>query len=614
MSPLPRPPKTYDGGDYVISAARQRFLQAQFQGLVAEDSVKTRHFPTDGTKPILAAGFFVLVFAYLFLLGRIGMPLAHDFFDPLVMRDTGLLVPALIERGAPLSTFLVEAMKHLEGPIQFLIMASYALGIGDAFPLTPATMQFPNTLLVLFAAAFAFLLIRRLFDLRMAYCTVLAFVLTPWIGHVTRVTWYFNSLALALQFSAVYLLVGFMSQPENRIWRVLFPFSLAAYLLSSLEWPSFFLFVGLFCIFNGHVRRIFLNPYNVVIVAALAVLLAWDTLVVLRFGTAGLAHTRLLYAFAVSSAEGSYSTLTTIWQNEFLGWGPLMAAAFGGLAFYLVALRKRVSTDTMTRGFLDASGLWLLWATIIVFWAGGHRTYLYVLGMPAAVFSALALSRVPVKPLVAVVVALSIFQIGIVTDWGFGTKTDERRRVLAAACFLIEDRPDLLASDKTLLAIDCRRRGEQGLGGAVAQYARPRKPPIIMPDYFPVTGWIGRGFGPDGPERLADIIQTYAKTGVLKADGLILESEALAAANPASKFWARVASDPNIEWIARFKENAGEIFIGVPVMGKGIPLEKAKSMDVRALSDRYLVKYDRFSFLVKNLEHARLYFTSGLSK
>ena len=576
--------------------------------------MKLRCFAKRKTEILQVIGFFLLVSAYLWLLGRVGAPLAHDYFDSLVMRDTCLVVPALIDRGAPLPAFIVEAMKHLEGPLVFLLMNLYVMAIRDVFPLTPATMYFLNTVLGLIASVFAFLLMRRLFDQRMAYCTALAFVLTPWIGHVIRITVYFNALALALQFSTVYFLVRFAREPENRFWRVVAPLLIAGYFFTSLDWPSFFLFVGLFCFFSGNVRNVLGNPYNVFILAGFAAILIWDLLLFYKFGVPGLAYTRLLYAFTVSSTGAAFATLKAVWENEILGWGPLMVVAFGGLAFYVVAIRRGLSTDTVTRGLLDALGLWLLWATFIVFCAAGHPTYLYVLGMPAAEFRGLVLSRVPSKAMVAVVLALSVFQLGAVTDWGFGRKTDERRRVLAAACFLIEDRPDLLAQDKTLLAVDCHRAGQNGLGGAVVQYARPRKRPIIMPDYFPATGRIGRGFGWDSQEVLSDIVQTYEKTGVIKADALILESAALAPGNPGAHFWERVTRDPNIQWIARFRESAGEILIGVPATSDGIPLERAKQMDVRTLSDRYLAQYDRFSFLVKNLEYARLYFTSGLSK
>ncbi|MEW6138678.1 MAG: hypothetical protein AB1733_10635 [Thermodesulfobacteriota bacterium] len=563
---------------------------------------------------VKVVSFFLLVFAHLWLLGRIGVPLAHDYFDSVVMRDTCLLVAAFIERGAVVSASIVEAMKHIEGPLVFVLMNLYVMAIGDALALTPATMYFLNTLLVLIASAFAFSLMRRLFARRTAYCTVLAFVLTPWIGHVIRLTQYFNALALALQFSTVYFLVRFAREPENRFWRVVAPLSIAAYLFSSLDWPSFFLFLGLFWILSGQVRSVLRNPYNVFILAGFAVILIWDLLLFFKFGVAGLPYTRLLYAFAVSSTGAAFATLKAIWENEILGWGPLLVVAFSGLAFYIVTIRRSLSHDTVTRGLLDALGLWLLWATFIVFCAAGHPTYLYVLGMPAAVFSGLILARIPIKPLVAAVLALGVFQLGAVTDWGFGTKTDERRRVLAAACFLIQDRPDLLTEDKALLAVDCQRLGRNGLGGAVAQYARPRKRPIIMPNYFPATGRIGSGFGWNTQETLSEIVQTYEKTGVLKADGLILESAALAPGNPGAHFWERMTKDPNIRWIARFTEHAGEIFIGVPAGGDGTPLERAKQMDVQTLSDRYLAQYDRLSFLVQNLEHVRLYFTSGLSK
>jgi hypothetical protein len=558
--------------------------------------------------------FFLTIFSYVLLLGRIGMPLAHDFYDPLVMRDTCLVVPALLDRGASLITLLVEAMKHLEGPVQFVLMNSYCLLIRDTFPLTPTTMQFPNTVLAWATCLFAFLLIRRLFDLKLAYCTVTAFVLTPWIAQVIRLTQYFNMLSLLFHFSTAYFLLGLMMEPTSRFWRVMAPLSLAVYFWSSLDWPSYVLFLCLFCMFSRKWSEVVRNPYNALTIVALAPLLAWDILLYTKFGFHGLAYTRLLYPLAVSSKGAASATLSSIWANHVAGWGPLMAVSFGGLVYYLLSARSRLSSDSMARSFLDACGLWLVWATVMVLLVADHRTYLYVLGMPAAVLSGLAFSKIRTRALVAIVAALAVFQIGVVTDWGFGAKNDDRRRVLAAACFLMEYRPDLLAPDKTLLAVECRRGGEKGLGGAVAQYARPQKMPVVVTDHFPVTGWLGRGAGPGGTRAIATIIEEYNKHGKLNVDGVILESKVLSKQNPARKFWLRVVNDPNIRWLARFKEDAGEIFIGEVAPGNGASLEYAPLMDVKALSDRYLEKYDRFSYVKSNLGQARLYFTSILSE
>ena len=355
------------------------------------------------------------------------------------------------------------------------------------------------------------------------------------------------------------------------------------------------------------------NRYNILIVMAFLVLLTWDVLLYIKFGTQGLEHTRFLYSFTVSFQGASMNSLKAIWNNEILGWGPLMVIAFGGLVFYVLKGRRRLSSDRITVGLLDACGLWLIWATIIVFWAAGHRTYLFVLGMPAAIFSGLLFSRIPIKSAVAIIVALGAFQIGLVTDWSFGLKTDERRRVLAAACYLIDSRPDLLAPDKTLLAVDSRRAGEKGLGGAVAQYARPHRMPIIIADLFPVSGIAGRGVGPGGKKELSDIKEAYERTGLLKADGVVLESEAVSEKNPASGFWLRLMKDPNIRWLATFKEEGGEIYLGEVTASNGTSVADAPLMDVQSLSDKYLEKYDRLSFLKKNIEYARLYFTSTLS-
>jgi hypothetical protein len=532
----------------------------------------------------------------------------------LVMRDTCLVATVLLERGASFTELIVEAMKHLEGPAQFLLMNLYCMGIQDAFPLTPANMQFPNTVLGILTALFAFLLMRRLFNERTAYFTAIAFALTPWIAAVIRMTQYFNMLSMLFHFSTAYFLVGLMSEPKSRLWRIMAPLSLSVYLFSSLDWHSYLLFVAVFFIFSGKLFQILRNPYNIIVIVAIVPLLAWDALLYMKYGIAGLYRARSLYAFMVSSGSASSVTAEAIWHNEILGWGPLMVAAFGGLAFYLFRERNGISSDRITRSLLDACALWLLWATAIVFMTGGHSTYLYVLGMPAAIFSGLLLSKIPIRPVVAIIIALSVFQVGVTTDWQFGLKTDERRRVLAAACFLIESRPDLLGPDRTLLAVDCRRgrtMGEKGLGGAVAQYARPQKKPLIIPDYYLVTG---RVFGQTNDPKFDEIIETYNRTGILKADGVIMESEAVSETNPASKFWARLMEDPNIRWMARFREDGGEIFIGEVRAGKGAALKDAPELNVKSLSHRYLEKYDRLSFLRTNMKYVRTYFTSVLSK
>lgn len=565
------------------------------------------------TKVFRSVGFFLLISGYLFFLGRIGLPLAHDFSDPLCMRDTSLVVSALLDRGTSFTVLTMEAMKHLEGVTQFVLMSLYCMGIGDGFPLTPATMQFPNTVVGIVACVFTFLLIRRLIDSRTAYFTTIAFLLTPWIATVIRLSWYFNMLALLLQFSTAYFLTRLMNEPASRLWRIMVPVSLSVYLFSSLEWPSYFLFVALFCMLSGNLAQMVRNRYNVLLVTSFAALLAWDIALCVKFGMEGLINTRLLYAFTASYRSISIGGSEGFWNNVILGWGPLMAFALGGAAFYLLKWRKSLSMPRITRGFMDACGLWLVWATGIILLGIGHRTYLYVLGMPAAVFSGLVLSKVPFRPVVAIIAALGVFQVGVITEWGFGLNSDGRRRVLAAACFLIDNRPDLLSSDKTLVAVDCRIAGGKGLGAAVAQYSRPQKEAVVIRHFLPVPGRPSR---PPGSETsiVDDIIDGYERTGLLETNGLIVESNALAETNPASKFWVRVMNDPSIRWIAVFRENGGDIFVGEVAPGKAVPLKDAPVMDVKTLSDRYLEKYDRSSFLKTNLEHTRIYATKKLSK
>ena len=109
------------------------------------------------------------------------------------------------------------------------------------------------------------------------------------------------------------------------------------------------------------------------------------------------------------------------------------------------------------------------------------------------------------------------------------------------------------------------------------------------------------------PTPFNAFVNAYNDEGKIQADWIILGSEALSDKNPAREFFRRFLNDPNVRWIARFREGNGEeIYIGEVSKGTGVPADKAPLMDVKTLSDRYEAKYDRLSFLKHNMEHESL--------
>jgi len=195
-------------------------------------------------------------------------------------------------------------------------------------------------------------------------------------------------------------------------------------------------------------------------------------------------------------------------------------------------------------------------------------------------------------------------QFYFVTDGSLRFKSDENRRILAAACFLIENRPDLLAPGKTpFLSGGTPTAKATGRAGAVPSYMRGRSEPIIIPLEFPATR-----FGTRNPAPLDALVHAYKNENKILADWIILGSEAVSDTNPARDFFRRFLNDPNVRWIARFREDNGEeIYIGEVSNGRGAPASQAPLMDVKTLSDRYEAIYDRMRFLKQNVEYVWRY-------
>jgi len=132
---------------------------------------------------------FTCITGYLYFLGSAALPLAHDSVDGTSIRDTGTMMPYLLSQPLPMIAILKAALVHVEGPVQYLLLNVYCFTIGNLVPLTPSTMQFPNTVFASVSTAFVFLICRQFFSPRTAFLCAAVLALGPWLGVTMRKAW-----------------------------------------------------------------------------------------------------------------------------------------------------------------------------------------------------------------------------------------------------------------------------------------------------------------------------------------------------------------------------------------------------------------------------------------
>jgi hypothetical protein len=586
--------------------------------------------------------FFLAIAVLLFVLGQIGLPVAHYFYDALVIRDTGIFMADFAGKPNPLSNFLTMAFRHHEGLIQFVMLNFYCSFVGDMWPLNPATMQLPNTVLAFFAAVFCFLMAKRIGSTRLAYCSTAVFALGPWLPYTTRLPWYFDTLSCLFHFSTFYFLASFMADPQSRFYRVAAPASLSLYLLSSLDWPVFVPCLLLFVVLSKQLSRTLKNPFNFLPAFVIGLLIFWQIFLYFKIGQSTVGFSRAIYPFWSFLNYIKYNSWLRIWDNVLLPWGPQMLLAGIGAGIYLLRMRNLIAAHPdkpifpesqlgtnrgadsvlhrdadhheearnpgehsvslpgrIQRAFFDSMCLWLFVATPPLLISAGSATYIYVLAMPSALLAGMALVKMRYRLLIPCVLVLAISQIYFLTDKQFAFVGDKKQRVLAAACFLIEQRPDLLVSPRTPIIAGFD-------GAAVFQYSRPKNVMCVVGPYFP---W----------EYNAVKAQCVTSGGCSVTDlsggqrtvyypWFIIDSSTLIEQSPLRNYWLGFLQDPSVNWIAQFREPTGEvIYIGEVASAAGRPAREAPSLDVKSLSEKYLEKYDRLTFLKRNLGYVYHY-------
>jgi len=219
--------------------------------------------------------------------------------------------------------------------------------------------------------------------------------------------------------------------------------------------------------------------------------------------------------------------------------------------------------------------------------------------MPSALFSGLVLARMRYRWLIPCVLVLAISQIYFVTDKQFAFVGDKKQRILAAACHLIEKRPDLLTAARMPIIAGFDAAG-------VFQYARPTNIGCVVGGDYPVEYFSAREQClTSGACPVTDLA---GRQRTVLNPWFIIDSSPLSERNPFREYWFALLQDPSIKWIAQFREPTGEvIYIGEPGSGTNLPAYEAPLVDVKALSEKYLEKYDRLKFLKRNLAYVYHY-------
>jgi hypothetical protein len=102
-------------------------------------------------------------------------------------------------------------------------------------------------------------------------------------------------------------------------------------------------------------------------------------------------------------------------------------------------------------------------------------------------------------------------------------------------------------------------------------------------------------------DLLREFVTAYTQRGEIRADWLILSSELLSDGNRGAGFYRRLKVDPAIHWVATFEDDRGRaLWVGEVRRGARV-LQPPQTYHVNALAELYERKYDRISFLKRNV-------------
>jgi hypothetical protein len=434
----------------------------------------------------------------------------------------------------------------------------------------------------------------------------------PWLAITIRYPWIFVTLSCLLEQSTLYCYLRLVRDPASPRWPRLGPLSLALYLCTGLDWPSFLCVLLLFLILSGNLGAAVRNRWNLVPGSVVVTYVTWTVALFVygRYWNPAHGHlfrqTILLYPFSKVTPDAVFPSAERLWQFADLTFGPILTLAPLGL---LVAWLPRVAgpglripADRTGRAYLAALTLWAVFFSVPLFKTASSITYAYVVAVPVAVLAGPFLARIPTVVALGILLVLAFWQVRTLERWlAFSPNADEQS-VLAAALFLNEQRPDLLAPGKVAFL-------PGKVAANVGQYARGRNERVVMPRDFPQKRRLTAVGSPE--PLLQDFVTAYEQRGEIRANWLVLPDEALSpdpGLSPATvAFYRRLLEDPQIGWVAVFRDAKGRsLRLGEVKLG-GPAAASAPVLSTEALAREFTERYDRISFLKRNIRYVLHY-------
>ena len=554
--------------------------------------------------------FFLLLAVYCTAIATFCQPSVHYFYDAVAIRDMSTYWASLdwklSLKGGQIGYFgPVAILRHVEGPLQFMLMNLYSYTVGNFLPLNPRTLTFPNILIVMLSAVFAFLIGKTLVGRKFGYLFALSFVLSAWIGAAIRMPWIVFTISCLLELITLYCFLILFTKPEQKVFRILAPLSLVIYLMTALDWPSFLFCLFLFIILSKKGKTFLKNPYNLFPLAVFLGFIAWTVFLYLYSlkggyyqGHTAYKSTLITYPFSKISGMADFKMMV---KYLLMRIGPAFFLALGGVYFFSTSRKsaqKQGTEDKVKRAFSTTMVVWFILFSIVLLKSPNSIQNVYVISIPMAYLAAKFLLIVKLPVIIVSLLLLVGLQLYVAMDTHFVCRDDDKR-VLAAATFLIENRPDLLEEGKTAFL-------PRNLPSNVGQYARGRQERIIMPASFPV---MMKTSGVASDENvLLDFVNAYRKEKKINADWLILNSELIMPQkNQYYEFFKRLYEDRQISWIAEFVDKKGrKMWLGEVRPGV-ITSGKPEIYEVEPLAKKYEKKYDKIWFLKKNLRYIEHY-------
>ncbi len=567
--------------------------------------------------------FFVLIGMYIAATVFVGLPVIHSWHDPLVFRDTGTIWTALSwniredrHHSIPVATFC-----HIEGPLQILFLNVYYHLVGAFFPLDPITTQIPHAILVFLCAVFFYWLGKKIQSDKFGYFCAVMFVVSPWVAFNAKQPQVVVLFSVLFELATFYFYISYILNPEWRWYRIAAPLSLAFYLTVALDWPSFLFILLLFLLLNKKLSLALKNPYNSIPIIIMLLYLLFSIIFYVKdipcsaFTIFFRAFGKVLATRPIRSWTPSDPSLSNVLIFVFKAFGlagPLSLVGIGLLFFGRKKIFHAPNLHTSVRkNFFTTMGIWLLLFSLPLFISIAgfppeksqfFLSYSYVIVIPLILLAALVLSMAKKWFLATSVVCIMIWSqwyaiITIKLPFPFN---DDDRRIVAAATFLIEQRPDLLNQGKIALLAGDHAKG-------AGQYARGQNWIVAIHVNFPK--FLAEELQEE-KQNLARrvggrILLTYTTQKKLNVDWLILTPELLSSSpeNQSFEFYQLLAADPQINWIACFQDVQNrKLWIG-EVKPEGTPIAKAAIYDVEPLADIYQHKYNRINFLKRNIKY-----------